>query len=135
MKVKWREPEVHYLLKDSKGPVGVDLAKRAYAVKVAAQAQVGVKTGALKNSIKIDNHVTTSYGQKIRVGSSLNYAYMHHEGTKPHYIYTDDAEVLRFTGGSRVLYRHKVRHPGTKPNRYLTDNLPASGALTITLRV
>lgn len=135
MKVTWRAPELHYLLKDANGPVGRDLSKRAYAVKVGAQKQVGVKTGALKNSIKVDNHVSNQFGQKIRVGSSLNYAYLHHEGTKPHYIYADDRHVLVFADASRTIYRHKLRHPGTKPNRYLTDNLHLSGATTITLRV
>lgn len=139
MRVTWRKPELDYLLNSPTGPVGRHLSKVAYLVKTAAQAQVGVKTGALKKSIKVGRHERKYNGQKITVGSNLNYALFHHQGTKKHVIYPKSGGVLRFSvsdsrGGSRVIYAKKVNHPGTKPNRYLTDNLYLTGAKKIVIR-
>lgn len=117
-----RKAELDYLLHNPSGPVGRHLAKKGRAVLVAARAQVGVRTGALRNSLHM-RHLRDSRGQFVRIGSPLNYALAHHEGTKPHRITPDRAQVLRFVRGSTVVYAHSVMHPGTKPNRYLTDNL------------
>lgn len=117
-----RKAELSYLLDSPSGPVGRHLAKKGRAVLVAARAQVGVRTGALRNSLHM-RHLRDSRGQFVRIGSPLNYALAHHEGTKPHRITPDRAQVLRFVRGSTVVYAHSVMHPGTKPNRYLTDNL------------
>ena len=68
-------------------------------------------------------HARDIRGQYIRIGSAMNYALLHHEGSKPHMIKPDRAQVLRFTSRGRVMYAHSVMHPGTKPNRYLADNL------------
>ena len=38
-------------------------------------------------------------------------------------ITPDTAEVLRFSSRGRIVYTRVVRHPGTKPNKYLADNL------------
>jgi hypothetical protein len=63
-------------------------------------------------------------GAAIKVGSRLSYAYMHHEGTKPHVITPNPPNtVLVFGKGSRVIHTKMVKHPGTKPNRYLSDQL------------
>lgn len=121
-KVVLYQPAIDRLLKQNSGPVGVDLRKRAKKVLVAAKAQVGVRTGKLKASIKM-NHGRDLLGQYVQVGSSLKYALAHHEGTKPHVITPKRAEFLRFSSRGRVIYSRAVLHPGTKPNRYLTDNL------------
>jgi hypothetical protein len=117
-----RKAELDYLLNNPSGPVGRHLAKKGSAVLVAARSQVGVRTGALRNSLHM-RHLRDSRGQFVRIGSPLNYALAHHEGTKPHRITPDRAQVLRFVRGSTVVFAHSVMHPGTKPNRYLTDNL------------
>jgi hypothetical protein len=120
--LKWYKPELDYLLNNPSGPVGRSLGKRGNRVAVAARRQVGVNTGALKRSISV-SHKRDVRGQFVKVGSPLNYALMHHEGTKPHIITPNRSQYLVFNKGSRVIYATSVRHPGTKPNRYLTDNL------------
>ena len=84
--------------------------------------QAGIDTGRLKRSLKM-THERSSRGQFVMVGSKLNYALMHHEGTRPHIITPNRAQVMVFNKGPRVIYTTSVRHPGTKANRYLKDNL------------
>lgn len=119
---KPRKATTDFFLKEEYGVVGRYLHSKAVLIKQAAKRQVGVQTGRLKNSIHIV-HQREVTGQAFKIGSPLSYALMHHEGTKPHMIYPDKARVLRFTSGSRIIYAREVRHPGTKPNRYLTNNL------------
>lgn len=109
------------MLKQPEGEVGRWLAKRAELIALAARAQVGRRTGRLASSIHI-RHSRTVYGQSIKIGSDLHYALLHHEGTRPHLIVGRDGP-LRFSAKGRIVYTHAVRHPGTKPNRYLSDNL------------
>ena len=122
------------ILNSPTGEVGRDLKRRADRIRDAAKLQVGVKTGRLRRSIRVYGHRRSTLGQKIQIGSSVPYALMHHEGTKPHIITPNNHRFLKFkpTGGSRggwnvladgsVLAR-QVRHPGTKPNRYLSDSV------------
>lgn len=121
-KVFIRKAELDYVLNNPEGMVGRYLARRGKELQAMAKAQVGVRTGALRASIHM-RHMRDPRGQYIMVGSRLNYALMHHEGTKPHLIVANNAKVLRFTKGSSIVYAHSVMHPGTKANRYLTDNL------------
>lgn len=126
----FRSGEMDKLLKSPEGVVGKSLKRRATGVQKLAKIQVGVDTGALKRSITVYPHKRTSYGQKIKVGSPLPYALLHHDGSPPHVITPKPPNtVLRFPdrrSGSKkgaVVYSVKVNHPGTKPNRYLMDNL------------
>jgi hypothetical protein len=57
------------------------------------------------------------------VGSGNRIALMHHNGTRPHFIRPRRAQTLRFYSHGRIVYSQLVFHPGTRPNRYLTDNL------------
>jgi hypothetical protein len=120
--ITWNNAGLDYLLKNPLGPVGRSLSKRGLRVANAAKRQVGVDTGALRRSIST-SHKRDVRGQFVKVGSPLNYALMHHQGTKPHIITPNRSQYLVFNKGSRVIYATSVRHPGTKPNRYLTDNL------------
>ena len=117
-----KKTELDFMLNNPSGDVGKYLAKKGRVVQAAARAQVGVRTEALRASIHM-RHLRDSRGQFVKIGSSLNYALLHHEGTKPHIIVPDRATVLRFVSRGRVVYAHAVMHPGTKANRYLTDNL------------
>lgn len=117
-----RRAEMDFLLKNPSGAVGRDLGKRGRKVMIAAKAQVGVKTGALKASIRI-THGREVTGQFVKIGSPLSHALMHHEGTKPHIIVPVRAQYLVFVSGRKLVYAKRVSHPGTKPNRYLSDNL------------
>ena len=114
--------EVDTLLKSRRGVVGRYLIGKGNEIAAAAKAQVGVRTGALKKSINV-KHERTAAGQRVLVGSSLSYAYMHHEGTRPRVIVSSPGKMLKFTSKGGVVYAHRVRHPGTRANRYLTDNL------------
>jgi hypothetical protein len=100
------------------GPVTRDLRRRANRVERAAQRMVGVDTGALRRSI----HTTFIPGSSptFTIGSPLGYAYMHHEGTRPHIIRPHLRRSLRFMVRGRVVYATVVFHPGTRHNRYLT---------------
>lgn len=117
-----RKVELDFMLNNPSGDVGRYLAKKGRIVQAAAKAQVGVRTGALRSSIHM-RHLRDSRGQYLKIGSELNYALLHHEGSRPHLIVAKRATVLRFVNRGRVVYAHSVMHPGTKANRYLTDNL------------
>jgi hypothetical protein len=120
--VIFRPRAMDHLLNDPYGPVGRYLFARGRAIMAGAKNQVGVKTGRLKASIHMRQE-RAPFGQQIRIGSPLSYALMHHEGTRPHIITPNRAQVLRFSAGGRIIYTHAVKHPGTRPNRYLTDHL------------
>jgi hypothetical protein len=120
--VIFREPVLDRYLNAPGGQVGRYLERKGSIVTAAAKGQVGVRTGALRGSIHM-RHLRDSRGQYVKIGSSLPYARMHHEGTKPHMIYPVRAQVLKFVTKGRLIYTNAVRHPGTKANKYLTDNL------------
>jgi hypothetical protein len=108
---------------DSAGMVGKYLNKIGQRIVRGARRQVGVRTGNLRRSIELQ-HIVFREGAAIKVGSRLNYAYMHHEGTKPHVITPNPPNtVLVFGKGTRVIHARAVNHPGAKPNRYLSDQL------------
>lgn len=122
-RIVWNEPQLDILLKQPEGAVGKNLRKRANVVLAAARLQVGVDTGRLKASLRIQSQERDFRGQFVKVGSKVDYALMHHNGTRPHIITPKRAQMLAFVSKGRVIYATSVRHPGTKPNRYLTDNL------------
>jgi hypothetical protein len=103
--------------------VGRDLHRQANLRLQGAKLQVGVRSGHLRKSLHIE-HVDGSRGQSVKVGSNVSYALAHHEGTRPHLI-TPKAPntVLRFRSGTKVINTTLVRHPGTKANKYLSDQL------------
>jgi hypothetical protein len=95
------------------------LERRGNAAVRGAKRQVGVETGRLRNSIHM-RHTGHTYGQEVRIGTTgVSYAYIHHEGTKPHLIAPKAGTVLRIRSG-RVIHG-SVMHPGTKPNRFLSS--------------
>jgi hypothetical protein len=122
------------MLTGPNGMVVVYLIKRAVILQDAAKKQIrmghvhaGGGYGNLRDSI-VKRVSATPYPAmpEAQVGSSHPIALMHHEGTRPHEIRPRLAKVLRFPaawapGGFAVAM--VVQHPGTAPNRYLTDNL------------
>lgn len=127
---------------DRNGPVMRDVVVRATRVQDAARKQVRLghigggenaksrgqrsrARGNLRYSI-VKRVVETNGQPSVMVGSDNPIALLHHEGTKPHVIRPRNAKVLAFWGGegnSQQMFARQVNHPGTKPNRYLTDNL------------
>jgi hypothetical protein len=116
------KPVLDHFLNSPSGDVGGYMRSVGLRITAAAKAQVGVRTGALRASIHM-RHFRDTRGQYVRIGSSHPYARMHHDGTDPHLITPNKAQKLRFVSKGFLVYTHLVRHPGTKPNRYLTDNL------------
>jgi len=115
-------PVLDKYLNDPSGAVGQYMKKRGKLVVMAAKRQVGVDTGRLRASIKMI-HSRGGGGQFLKIGSNNKIALLHHEGSRPHQIRPRNARMLRFSAGGRMIYTHKVNHPGTRPNRYLSDNL------------
>lgn len=115
------KPVLSEYLNGSTGAVWKFLQLKARKTVAEAKTQVGYKTGRLRNSIYM-KHTISPIGHKIVIGSDVEYAHMHHQGTKPHIILPKgDHEFLRFSIGSRVVYTRIVNHPGTKANRFLSD--------------
>jgi hypothetical protein len=114
---------IYSLCASPNGPVQKDLKSRARRVETGAKRQVGVETGRLRESIKADVRPGRNRLPEIYIGSNVRHALMHHEGTRPHIIHPSMRRTLRFKVRGRVVYTTVVRHPGTRPNHYLTDPL------------
>lgn len=105
------------------GDVWRALETRGKMALAGAKAKVGVKTGELRSSIYMEHKRYGVIGQVVTIGARAKHALMHHEGTRPHMIFPRERQVLRFSAGGRIVYTHAVRHPGTRPNRYLSSQL------------
>jgi hypothetical protein len=121
------------------GPVGVVwpwLLRRAEVFQAAARTQAPMRTGCLRRSI-VKRFEETPTGPGIRFvadtrGCATNpkrigYSLFVHEGTSPHTIRAVNASVLAFfwpngPNGADTYFFRSVNHPGTKPNRFFTDN-------------
>lgn len=112
---------IQRLLHGRDGMVAREIYKRALKVQAGAVRQAHKRTGRLARSIHTEmtyRPVTSAY-----VGTNVRYAMMHHEGTRAHPIVATPGRMLTFTQNGRRVYARKVLHPGTSPNRYLTDQL------------
>ena len=110
-------------LNSPNGDVGKNLAKRGRLIVIAAKRQVGVLTAELRDSIHMI-HQRVGGEQQLWIGSDNDIALIHHEGSRPHAISARGPGVMRFSSRGRMVYAREVMHPGTAPNRYLSDNLP-----------
>lgn len=118
-----RKPlEWHQEFETPAGMVGKDVKNRSAILTLLAKIQVGKKTGHLSTSI---GYTISSDARGVigTIGSDDKIAYLHHEGTKAHVIIPRFKKTLRFVQHGKIVYAKIVHHPGTKPNRYLTDNL------------
>lgn len=119
------------MLKGPNGEVVRYMIKQAEKVQAAAKRQCGYSDhpgdhGHLRDSIVKRVMANGKAEPIVMVGSSNPIALIHHEGTKPHMIYPKAASVLAFPASwapSGTAFAMYVNHPGTQPNRYLTDNL------------
>jgi hypothetical protein len=110
------------MLNGAGGMVDNSMRRRALSVQGAARRQVGKRTGFLAKSIH-SRRSRDTFGPYWYVGSTVSYAYMHHEGTRPHVIARSGGGKLRFATSGGIVFAPIVRHPGTRPNRYLKDSL------------
>lgn len=120
------KPILNFELRNMYGTVGRYIRKVGQRVANRARRQVGVRTGALKASIRMQ--VIRRRGEvAVKIGGYTDYALLHHEGSRPHIIQaTKPGSQLVFFKGSRLIRTPIVNHPGTKPNRYLTNQLRPS---------
>lgn len=124
---------LHLVLNTPSGNLWGAMERRGNAIVRDSKKLVGVKTGALRNSIHM-RHLGNATGQYLWIGSNKNYAYAHHEGTKPHTITPDTAPVLVFRSGTKIIRTALVKHPGTRPNPYLTAAMRKNLARPIIVR-
>ena len=80
--------------------------------------------GCLRRGSRLNEKITPPF-LWYQVEGNTRYAYLHHQGTRPHVI----TGALEFRTGARVTHARVVHHPGTKPNPYLRNALPAFMAL------
>lgn len=121
-------------LRGANGPVVRELLVAGEIVRQEARRLVGVsdpdpvprkkphRPGTLRDSI-VSRLVFRGGDPAVEVGSELDYAIYHHEGTGPHTIAPRQAPRLVFFSKrrGRVIYTKKpVRHPGTHANPFLT---------------
>ena len=125
VKIKLNTAAYKKYISDSARDLVHDKAKQ---LKKAAKMSVGRRTGALRRSIQIMNPKKGPKFYSIEVGSKLNYAYPHHEGTRSYIITPRPGHrVMKFKGGKNIatdangyVYARRVKHPRVRANRYLT---------------
>lgn len=105
-----------------RGPIRTDLRRRGRQVRRRARQLVGVETGALRQSITMEE-LDTLTTPAVSVGSKLPYALLHHDGTPPHVILPNSRRLLRFKVAGKIVYAERVQHPGTKANPFLAQAL------------
>jgi hypothetical protein len=134
--LRLNQAEIDKMLRSPSGMVARDLVVRATRVQLAAQQQIRLGhvhagptnfrkgVGNLRTSVR--KRLVPSSGRggpSVIVGSDDPIAMIYHQGSKPHVIKPRRARVLVFWTGTGKVITHRVNHPGTQPNRYLTDNL------------
>lgn len=109
------------------GPIGEDLRRRLRTLTFRAKVTAGFDTGQLKRDLRwgpggspLNPVPVWPLGLQGWVGSTTPHARVHHEGSRPHMIYPRRRNALRFRTMGKVVYASSVRHPGTRPNPYLT---------------
>jgi hypothetical protein len=120
------------LLRGEGGPVYTDLMRRATILQKAATMQIALGTsgdsgpgGHLKYTVvkRIQPNSSGKVLMAVWVGSNHPRAMMYHEGTSAHVINARGDKPLHFQLDGMDVYAMSVQHPGTAPNKYLTDNI------------
>jgi hypothetical protein len=132
--VRLNSRQVAQLFNSPAGPVMRHLSVRATRIQLSARLRAGHRTGMLRASI-VKRFVRVGSQAAIMLIAVAPHALIHHEGTRPHVITARNAPFLVFpskTGG--LVFARSVNHPGTKPNRFLTDAARADGLRVRLLR-
>jgi hypothetical protein len=122
MRYELDRPAIQSIYHNPEGMVGRYMNRMGAKLRALAVMQAGMKTGRTKGTM-FYRLATSGQGLILTVGSNGAAALWHHEGTKPHVILPKFGHALRFKIDGKIVYARVVHHPGTKPNRYLTDNL------------
>lgn len=111
-------------LRGRNGPIWNELLVAGEILKQGAQRRVGVETGTLRDSIVKRVLVGSGGMPELWVGTEEEHGEDHHEGTDPHTILPKKpGGVLSFELNGQTVFFKRVEHPGTEPNRFLTDSL------------
>jgi hypothetical protein len=111
------------LLRGPQGPVYKDLIKKATEVQRLAKIQVGKRTHNLEHTI-VKRVRPKGGGFVVEVGSTMPYAFYHHEGFAP--FEAPNGMYFVATQGANAGHLIRInRHPGWKGNHYLSDPLRA----------
>jgi hypothetical protein len=122
------------MLKGPGGPVNRAIIKKVDRYQAACRAQVArkSKTGCLEGSIL--KRILPNGGVLVISDTApcspdhQSYSLFVHEGTSSHTIRPKKASMLSFVWpggpqGNKRYFFFEVHHPGTKPDRFLTDNV------------
>lgn len=123
----WPDPvALDRVLRGPGGPVARDIQRRTRNVQLKARLLVPKRTHMLERNI-LTRVQADSRGVLGRViaGEQLPdaRAVWMELGTRPHTIVPVNKKALSFVVNGRRVVTHKVRHPGTRPYRYLTRAL------------
>lgn len=102
--------------------LGGAMWREATAIMNASKAIVPVKLSTLKTSghVQLPKYDATGVSVTLGYGGAASaYAAFVHEGTRPHIIRPRYAKVLHFFVKGQEVFTTIVRHPGTKPTKYL----------------
>lgn len=119
------------LLRGPSGPVHRDTIRRVERYQLAVRRTLSnhSKTGCLEKSvlkrILPDGTIIVISDTAPCSPDHKSYSLFVHEGTKAHIITPKKAKVLAFKIGGNLVFSMEVKHPGTKPIRFLTDNFLA----------
>lgn len=138
MRVTLDRAAIDRLLHSDSGPVVRRVASLGRQVENRAKQKVGVDTGRLRGSIS--HVVNTEPGRVVaRVGSSVQYARYHHDGTG---VYGPKGRPIRPKTASHLVFRPKGSNvlvfasqvQGSRPNPYLVDALTEVVPWPVTVR-
>lgn len=93
---------------------------QAMVEAVRAEAPVGKKdanNGRLRDSITFKPTITST-NARVEVTSRVPYVGYVINGTPPHVIEPRTATILHWQKDGNHFYRHRVYHPGTRPNPF-----------------
>lgn len=83
-------------------------------LRQAAVAEAPERDGTLRREVQ--ERIDSPYAGAVEFQAA--HALFVVNGTAPHDIEARPGRYLRFVVNGATLFRHKVRHPGTKPNRF-----------------
>lgn len=114
---------IHVLLSGPQSGVLRTVYARGQRVRAVSVRLVGVDTGRLRSSIDVS--ITRHDGlPAARVGSTVHYAYVHHEGHHAIRPRSGKYLVFRSKRSGKLVFTTRVR--AVRGNPYLTRALPAA---------
>ena len=113
--------------RDPAGDIARDMTRRADNVQDAMN--VPEDTGTLKATLRnVPDFGSRLPAVEVTIGIPGLTDYLGYviDGTGPHEITPNTRKALRFVGSGGVVFAARVNHPGTRPNDFLNEALPAA---------